>query len=513
MTRLVRTTRYAGVLVLVVVVWWLTALAFESRGGVVPGPGAVFSRLFADGWDFYGRNLLATLGEAAQGFVWGNGLAILLGALTAFFPVIRPFVSQLALFAYSVPIVAIGPILVTALHGRTPMVVLSAAAVLFITLNNVIDGLSMSDKGTLSIVDSLGGSKGQKLRFVRWWYALPNLFSGLKLAVPGALMGAIFGEYLGRVDNGLGVVLVRAQKELEIDRAWGIIVVMVLVSSIGYAIVAWIGKRLLRWAADITPVQSSPDQRIWVNVFGIIGSAIVLVAIWWVGIGLADMNPVIGKSPLDVAGYLFSSDPTGRAEVFHNLWITLGDAGGGFVVGIVLAILCALLATRVSWFADLIMPIAMILRAAPLVAIAPIMFIAIGRSYTAVTVIVAIIVFFPAFLIMLEGMATAPKALLGIVDSLGGKSGAQARFVVLPASVPYLFSALRVTLPNAIMGALMAEWLATGTGLGAAFIQDVTKFNFAGLWSGVVFATAASVILYALVDFIEIAYRRSRRLV
>lgn len=510
-----RLLRFAGVMVLVILLWWLVSVLFRSRGNIIPTPVGTVSQILTDGWAFYGPNASATLTEALQGFLWGNLIAIVLAAATAMVPVIRPFVSQLALFAYSIPIIAIGPILVTAFPGRTPMIILSAAAVVFLTLSSLVDGLGMSDRDTLDLVDSLGGSRWQRMRFVRWWYALPSLFSGLKLAVPGALLGAIFGEYLGRVDSGLGVVLVRSQKELQIERTWGIILVMIVISAAGYLILSLLGRRLLRWASDLVAGPGSPDTRLWVNLTGVLGSAVLLLALWWVGLGAAGINDAIARTPLDVAHYLFSGSGAAdaRSAVGHNLWTTLKDTFGGFLIGIILAVVCAVLSTRARWIGDLIVPVAVILRATPMVAVAPVMFVAIGRGYVAVTFLVALLVFFPAFLILLEGMASTPAELSDIVHALGGRESAVSRFVTLPAAIPYLFSALRVTLPNAIMAALIAEWLATGQGLGAALIRDITRFNFDSLWAGVFVATAVSVLLYTLVDVAETGYRRRRRLV
>ncbi|WP_336629764.1 MULTISPECIES: ABC transporter permease [unclassified Microbacterium] len=506
--------RYVSVFVGILAIWWLISLAYQQRGGVVPAPLAVFGRLFSDGWAFYQPNLLSTLGEAAQGYLWGNLIALALGAITAVLPAIRPFLSQVALFAYSVPIVAVGPILVTAFPGRTPMIILSATAVLFLTLSSVADGLGMSDRNVLAIVESRGGTPWQRLRFVRAWFALPSLFSALKMAVPAALLGAIFGEYLGRVDSGLGVVLVRAQKELQIPRAWGIILVMIVVSCVGYFVVALIGRRVLRWAKDFQPGLGLPDPRLWVNVFGIVGSAVLLTGIWWAGLKIAGINPSIGKTPVDVVQYLFAGPgaAAARAAIARDLAITLGDMTGGFVVGMVLAIVCALLAARAGWFADLFVPSAIILRATPLVAIAPLMFIAIGRDYVAVTTLVGIVVFFPAFLVILEGMRVTPRALREIVEAFGGGRAASAWYVTLPASIPYIFSALRITLPNALMGALIAEWLATGRGLGATLISSISRFEFGALWAGVVVATVVSVLLYTVVDIADVLYRRARHL-
>jgi ABC-type nitrate/sulfonate/bicarbonate transport system permease component len=506
--------RYVSAFVGILVIWWLISLAYEQRGGVVPAPLGVVTKLISDGWSFYQPNLLATLGEAAQGYLWGNLIALALGAITAIAPVIRPFLSQVALFAYSVPIVAVGPILVTAFPGRAPMIILSATAVLFLTLSSVADGLGMADRNVLAIVESRGGTAWQRLRFVRAWFALPSMFSALKMTVPAALLGAIFGEYLGRVDSGLGVVLVRAQKELEIPRAWGIILVMIFVSCIGYYLLDLVGRRLLRWAKDFQPGLGLPDPRLWVNVFGIIGSAVLLTGIWWVGLKAAGINPSIGKTPVDVYQYLFvgSGSAAARASIARDLAITLGDMMGGFMVGMILAIICALLAARAGWFADLFVPSAIILRATPLVAIAPLMFIAIGRDYLAVTTLVGIVVFFPAFLVILEGMRVTPRPLREIVEAFGGGRVASAWRVTLPAAIPYVFSALRITLPNALMGALIAEWLATGRGLGATLISSISRFEFGTLWAGVVVATVVSVLLYTLVDIADVLYRRVRHL-
>jgi ABC-type nitrate/sulfonate/bicarbonate transport system permease component len=63
------------------------------------------------------------------------------------------------------------------------------------------------------------------------------------------------------------------------------------------------------------------------------------------------------------------------------------------------------------------------------------------------------------------------------------------------------------------MAALIAEWLATGQGLGAALIRDITKFRFDDLWAGVFTATAVSILLYTLVDVAESAYRKRLHMV
>jgi ABC-type nitrate/sulfonate/bicarbonate transport system permease component len=76
---------------------------------------------------------------------------------------------------------------------------------------------------------------------------LPNLFAGLKIAAPAALLGAIIGEYLGG-ERGLGVAMINSQQALAIPRTWGIALVATALAGIGYGLTAVVGRLLTPWA-------------------------------------------------------------------------------------------------------------------------------------------------------------------------------------------------------------------------------------------------------------------------
>ena len=80
--------------------------------------------------------------------------------------------------------------------------------------------------------------------------------------------------------------------------------------------------------------------------------------------------------------------------------------------------------------------------------------------------------------------------------------------VRLPFALPALFAASKIALPAAISGALLAEWLATGTGLGSVMLRASASSKFAIVWSGAVLIVIVSIAAYSLVSVVEAASAR-----
>ena len=208
-------------IVVVILAWELLSLWFLGNDGV-PTPVSVVRQYGKDGWSFYWPHIKGTTWEALRGYFWGNLLAFLLAIVAVLVPALERVISQIAIASYCLPVIAVGPILTVVLNGDTPIVTLSAMAVFFTTLIGVLLGLRAADPTSLDLVTAYGGGRWQQLRRVRLAAALPSTFAALKVAAPAALLGAIIGEYLGRVDQGLGLALTIAQQQLDVSRTWGI---------------------------------------------------------------------------------------------------------------------------------------------------------------------------------------------------------------------------------------------------------------------------------------------------
>jgi ABC-type nitrate/sulfonate/bicarbonate transport system permease component len=236
-------------LLVIIAAWTLLALTTFRHNGAVPTPLAVLRQYGRDGFGFYWDNMTVTLRGALIGFLWGNGLALGIAVLVLLAPALEAVANQIAVISYCIPLTAIGPVILVVLGGRAPTIFLAGMSVFFTTLVGALLGLRAADATSLDLVRAYGGGRLAQLRKVRVMAALPATFAGLKIAAPAALLGAILGEYLGGVDNGIGVALTASQQNYQVARTWGLALACGLVAGIGYLVIGVIGRLLTPWAA------------------------------------------------------------------------------------------------------------------------------------------------------------------------------------------------------------------------------------------------------------------------
>lgn len=236
--------RLSGVLA-VLLLWELLAITITAHA--IPTPYGTIRQLFGDGWTFYGPNVQSTGWEALRGFFWGNLMAIALAVVVILAPPLERIVTQIGIVSYCLPVVAVGPILTVMLNGDTPMVAMAALLVFFTTLIGVLAGLRAADRTSLELVLAYGGGRWMQLLKVRLIAALPSSFAALKIAAPSAVLGAIIGEYLGQVNNGLGLAMVVAEQQLQIERTWGVALVAGALAVTGYGVVALVARFAIPW--------------------------------------------------------------------------------------------------------------------------------------------------------------------------------------------------------------------------------------------------------------------------
>ncbi|MFQ6393729.1 ABC transporter permease [Nocardia sp. KC 131] len=247
-------------------------------------------------------------------------------------------------------------------------------------------------------------------------------------------------------------------------------------------------------------------RRIGRFLFPLFTSLLLMLAIWYVFLkAFPQVGPRVGKTPSDIWKYLVTAENAGTARqaIFDDLQITLRDAAIGFGLGMGAALVVAALFVSFAAVEQTFLPVAMLLRSVPLVALTPIIVLVFGRGVAGVTVMAAIVVFFPALVMIMAGLRNAPRQALDLVTAYGGSRWTGLRMVAVPAALPSVFAAARISVPGALIGALLGEWLGSGTGLGASLIRAIPTFQYNKLWASIVIVTIVSVILYAVVGVIE----------
>jgi ABC-type nitrate/sulfonate/bicarbonate transport system permease component len=237
---------------------------------------------------------------------------------------------------------------------------------------------------------------------------------------------------------------------------------------------------------------------------GAVLSIAVICAVWQLLVKGLHLDPFLTRGPLDVWKYITSpANGAERSLLWSASKITGLDAVIGLVGGALAALVVAVAFALWRGVEQTLLPIAMALRAVPLVAMTPLIALIFGRGLLAVTVIAGIVTFFPVLVNVSLALRAVPRSALDLMRAYGASRYATLFRVQLPGALPALFAALRVAAPLALVGALLAEWLATGKGLGYLMLAAVTTFELDRMWTGVTIVTVASIALYTLISVAE----------
>ncbi|MEJ5915344.1 ABC transporter permease [Pseudokineococcus sp. 1T1Z-3] len=237
-----------------------------------------------------------------------------------------------------------------------------------------------------------------------------------------------------------------------------------------------------------------------------LGTLGIVLLVWLAVVHLTGISAYVAKGPLEVGRFLLTDEGAAqnRAVLGENLAVTFGHAASGFAAGLAVALVGAVLFRLSRTVEAALMPVATLLRSVPLVALAPVIILLLGYgSQASVMVIGAVVVLFPALVTMVFGLRTASPQMLDVVHVYGGGTWAGIRRVALPAALPSLFAAVRVSVPAALTGALLAEMLSTGDGVGRAALVFSTQARFPDLWAAVIAVTVIALLVYQAVQILE----------
>jgi len=231
----------------------------------------------------------------------------------------------------------------------------------------------------------------------------------------------------------------------------------------------------------------------------------VMCGIWQGAIDVFHLSSFVAKGPVAVYDYLATAPGAGanRSELLSALGITVRDAALGYVGGTAVAVAVALAVVMRRDVAQTVMPVAIALRSVPLVAMVPILTLVLGQGLLSVTVIAGVVTFFPTLVNVAQGLRSAPAVAHDLFAAYGASDFEVLRKARFPYALPAIFASARIAAPGALLGAILAEWLSTGQGLGDLMVTSSSTANYSMLWAAVVAITTVSILLYNAVSAIE----------
>lgn len=500
--RIARPNPWLGILFLLA--GWELAGRLLTDAFVLAAPSDVL-RYLVDEWRLMARALWVTLGNAAAGFVIGNLAALALAALALVWPRSERVVAGLALLVFCLPLVATGPILrVVFGPGSGPQIVLAALAVYYTTLIPLLVGLRAAPDSWFDLVRSYGRGRFAALVHVRAMAALPYLFTGLQIAAPAAFLGAMVGEFTG-AERGMGVLTIRAIRALDVDMTWALASVATVVAILAYLAIGALARSVLLEDPPVilaAPTSAAAQNSAWRDAVLV---AVLALAAWGGAIWVFDLNPFFAKGPAQVfdalvlAGDAEETRAVLGAALAETALFLLPGYFAGLAAGAGLAILL-ILAPVLSGTA---MALAIALRSVPIVTTAPLVVLLLGRGAAGTIVLVAVMVFFPTLVACLHGLRQTPGQVLDVFDSYAAGPFARLLHVRIPAMLPAFFAAARMAVPASVLAVTVAEWLATGAGIGSLMALSASLSDYDMLWSSVVLVSVLSAFGYAVVGTVE----------
>jgi NitT/TauT family transport system permease protein len=235
-----------------IVALWAAAIAlFDIPPYLLPGPGGVFARLVTDAPVLWTHSLV-TLTEILLGFALTVVTAIPLGLVIALSRIAKQLVYPPLMLMQLVPKIAVAPLFLVWLgFGLESKILLTVLMTFFPLLLASISGFQILDERLLYLTQSMGASRWQTFRYLRFPAALPVIFSGIKTSATIAATAAIVAEFVG-ANRGLGYVLLRGTSTMDIELVFAVLVVLTLIGiAINYLV------EFSEWA--MTPWQRSKN--------------------------------------------------------------------------------------------------------------------------------------------------------------------------------------------------------------------------------------------------------------
>jgi len=236
-------------LVFLTAAWDLAIRIFNIPPYQVPKPADVIQTLWAD-WPSLLANSVPTTIATVQGFILSALFGIPMAMLIVGSRTVESYVYPLLVFSQSIPKIAIAPLFVVWFgFGMLPKVLSAFLLGFFPVVVSAVQGFKSVEPDMLDLARAMEANRFQIFRMVRLPHALPAIFSGLKVSITLAVVGAVVGEFVGS-NSGLGFVLQRSIGNFELPTMFAALVVLSLIGVVLFWILDLIERMSIPWHAS-----------------------------------------------------------------------------------------------------------------------------------------------------------------------------------------------------------------------------------------------------------------------
>lgn len=244
-----RAFRPIALIAFIIIGWELTIQLFQIKPYLVPDPLVVIRQLITD-WPKLWSETLVTTYATVGGFLLSALIGVPLAMLIAYSRLIESYVYPLLVFSQSVPKIAIAPLLVVWFgFGIVPKIVTAFLLGFFPVVVSTVMGFKSVDRDMIDLVRSMKASRLQTFLKISLPFAMPSIFSGLKVSVTLAVVGAVVGEFVG-ANSGIGYVLQVANGNFDLPLMFAALILLSLVGVVLFVLVDMVERVMIPWHAS-----------------------------------------------------------------------------------------------------------------------------------------------------------------------------------------------------------------------------------------------------------------------
>lgn len=235
----------------------------------------------------------------------------------------------------------------------------------------------------------------------------------------------------------------------------------------------------------------------------LVGRVLLIVAVlglWQYASGTL-LDPFFFSKPTAILDKLWQMLRDGSLAKHVNY--TLIEIGSGYVLGVAIGLLLAFGLTVNETLMRIVQPLLTAFYAIPRIALAPLFIMWFGLGLAPKVAIAALLVFFIVFMNTVHGIRSVERGFLDMVTLMGGSHRTILSKVVLPSALPAIITSLHTTVPLAVLGAVLGEFLSGNRGIGFMINDATAYFDTAGSFAGVVILMVMTVILSGVVGYFE----------
>jgi NitT/TauT family transport system permease protein len=236
---------------------------------------------------------------------------------------------------------------------------------------------------------------------------------------------------------------------------------------------------------------------------------VALIGIWEAAVRGLDIPRFLLPAPTEIARLMV--DEWALIQM-HSL-ATIGSVLSGYLAAVIFAIAVSALMIRFPLAERLIMPIFVGLQSVPKIAIAPLILVWVGAGVGSRILVVASIAFFPIVINTMAGFKQVDQGLTDVFRSVSANERQMFFRLRLPYATPYIFAGLRIATTLAVLGAIVAEWLAASNGLGYLVLSGSFNFNTARSFAAVIALAVIGTTFFSMMSWLErrVSWKKNRR--